>query len=232
MHVLPLRQMPTCEFLPPLRQSEIRGMYVAPLGGGVSQRVASVHVRAFRYMYISASKAESKRRHAWLNDGHIPDIYRVGPPHTIWEFKCYTPFHITTALGHGSHRCGATASTSDGHHFAFNNTEELLRSKVLGLAARGSPGDRPLDRRSGAGRVDAKGGDYADARSKGTTVALLATESSGALSRGHRAPHTPPRYSRHHAGGPRRHCLRPQPLIAAVLLSSPPLRHILCHCVC
>ena len=104
MHVLQLRQMPMCESLSPLRQSEIRGMYVAPLGGGVSQRVASVHMRAFRYMYISASKAESKRRHAWLNDGHIPDIYRVGPPHTIWEFKCYTPFHITTALGHGSHR--------------------------------------------------------------------------------------------------------------------------------
>ena len=35
-----------------------------------------------------------------------------------------------------------------------------------------------------AGRVDAKGGDYADARSKGTAVTLLATESSGALSHG------------------------------------------------
>ena len=93
-----------------------------------------------------------------------------------------TPFHITTALGHGSQRCGGAASTSDGHLFAFGNTEELLRGQVLGLAARGSPDDRPLDRRTGAGRVDAKGGDYADARSKGTAVTLLATESSGALS--------------------------------------------------
>ena len=129
-----------------------------------------------------SSKAESKRRHAWLNDGHIPDIYRVGPPHAIWEFKCYTPFHITAALGHGSQRCGGAASTSDGHLFAFGNTEELLRGQVLGLAARGNPDDRPLDRHTGAGRVDAKGGDYADARGKGTVVTLLATESSGALS--------------------------------------------------
>ena len=53
---------------------------------------------------------------------------------------------------------------------------------MLGLAARGNPDDRALDRRTGAGRVDAKGGDYADARSKGTAVTLLATESSGALS--------------------------------------------------
>ena len=95
-----------------------------------------------------------------------------------------TPFHITTALGHGSQRCGGAASTSDGHLFAFGNTEELRRGQVLGLAARDSPDDRLLDRRTGAGRVDAKGGDYADARSKGTAVTLLATESSGALSHG------------------------------------------------
>jgi len=38
------------------------------------------------------SKAEAKRRHAHLNDGHIPDIYRTGPPHILYEWKCYTPF--------------------------------------------------------------------------------------------------------------------------------------------
>ena len=130
-----------------------------------------------------ASKAESARRHAWLNDGHIPDIYEIGPPHTIWEFKCYTPFHLTAALGNGSQRHGGAASTSDGHSFAFGNTEELLRGQVLGLAARGEADERPLDRRTGVGRIDAKPGDYADAIRKGTTVHLLVTESSGALSR-------------------------------------------------
>ena len=40
----------------------------------------------------SESTAEAKRRHAHLNDGHIPDIYRTGPPHILYEWKCYTPF--------------------------------------------------------------------------------------------------------------------------------------------
>ena len=129
-----------------------------------------------------ASKAESARRHAWLNDGHIPDIYELGPPHSIFEFKCYTPFHTHVALGLGSRRCGGAASTSDGHSFAFGNTEELLRRTVLGLVARGLPDDEPLDRRTGIGRVAAHNGDYADAICKGTAIHLLATESSGALS--------------------------------------------------
>ena len=114
-------------------------------------------------------------------DGHIPDIYELGPPHSIFEFKCYTPFHTHVALGLGSRRCGGAASTSDGHSFAFGNTEELLRSKVLGLVARGLPDDEPLDRRTGIGRVAAHNGDYADAICKGTAIHLLATESSGAL---------------------------------------------------
>ena len=59
-------------------------------------------------------------------------------------------------------------STSDGHTFAFGNTLEKLRRDVLGLAARGEPGDRPLDRHTGLGRVDARDGDYADAQSKGS----------------------------------------------------------------
>ena len=101
---------------------------------------------------------------------------------SIFEFKCYTTFHVHVALGLGSRRCGGAASTSDGNSFAFGNTEELLRSTVLGLVASGLHDDEPLDRRTGIGRVAARSGDYADAISKGTTVHLLATESSGALS--------------------------------------------------
>ena len=47
--------------------------------------------------------------------------------------------------------------------FAFGNTEESLRAKVLGLAARGDPAGPQLDRRTGAGYVAARAGDYADA---------------------------------------------------------------------
>ena len=70
---------------------------------------------------------------------------------------------MTRALGHGSLRCGGAPSTADGGTFAFGNTLEALTAKVLGLKARGTPADRPLDRRTGEGRVHARDGDYADA---------------------------------------------------------------------
>ena len=53
-------------------------MYVAPLGGGVSQRVASVHVRAFRYMYISAADPLEFAR---LSRSVSPDL-ESALPHT------------------------------------------------------------------------------------------------------------------------------------------------------
>lgn len=131
-----------------------------------------------------ASKEEARRRQAHLNDGHIPDIYRPGPPHILYEWKCYTPFGLSRALGHGSQRGGGAASTADGGDFAFGNTLEALVAMVLGLKGFGAPGARALNRRTGEGRVDAHAGDYADAIAKGHLVHLLATESTGALSRG------------------------------------------------
>ena len=128
------------------------------------------------------TKAEAKQRHAHLNDGHIPDIYRLGPPHVLYEWKCFTPFRSRGALGRGSERCGGAASTTDGHSFAFGNTLENLRSIVYGRKAMGAPSDAPLDRRTGVGRVDAAPGDYRDALEKGNLVHLLASESTGALS--------------------------------------------------
>jgi hypothetical protein len=130
-----------------------------------------------------SSKAEASRRHAHLNDGHIPDMYRLGPPHVLYEWKCYTPFRSKGALGNGSRRCGGAASTTDGNSFAFGNTLEWLLAVVLGKKARGAPTDPPLDRRTGLGRVDATPGHYRDALAKGNIVHLLATESTGALSR-------------------------------------------------
>ena len=64
----------------------------------------------------------------------------------------------------------------------MSNTLEALTAKVLGLKARGTPADRPLDRRTGEGRVHARDGDYADALKKGHRVHLLVSESTGALS--------------------------------------------------
>ena len=131
-----------------------------------------------------ASKAATRERHTYLNDGHIPDLYRLGHPHCLWELKCYSPFASTRALGRGSRLCGGAASTSDGHLFAFGNTEESLRAKVLGLAARGDPTGPQLNRRTGEGYVAAHAGDYADAIKKGSHVKLLLVETTGAFSLG------------------------------------------------
>ena len=132
----------------------------------------------------SESKTEAKRRHAHLNDGHIPDIYRTGPPHILYEWKCYTPFRGKGALGNGSTRRGGAASTTDGHSFAFGSTLEYLQAKVLGQKEMGAPSDPPLNRRTGVGRVDPKRGDYTDAFEKGNIVHLLGSENTGALAPG------------------------------------------------
>ena len=58
-----------------------------------------------------------------------------------------------------------------------------MLSIVLGKKALGAPTDRPLDRRTGVGRVDATPGDYHDALAKRNLVHLLAIESTGTLSR-------------------------------------------------
>ena len=79
-------------------------------------------------------------------------------------------------------RNGGAASTTDGHSFAFGNTLEALRALVFGKQAMGQPGEPPLDRRTGQGRVAAAPGHYHDALSKGNIVHLLASESTGALS--------------------------------------------------
>ena len=80
-------------------------------------------------------------------------------------------------------RLVAAASTTDGHFIALGNTEELLREITLGVPARGDGDERPLDRATGEGRVEARDGDYADALTKGTEVHLLITETTGAFSR-------------------------------------------------
>ena len=123
-----------------------------------------------------AGRAEAKRRWAWANDGHIPDIVRCSATPYLYEWKCVTPFITTGALGHGC------PSTVDGDRFAFGCTEEALRRKVYGLKAVGSDGDQPFNRVTGQGRVLACDGDYADALRKKYGVLLLVSESTGALS--------------------------------------------------
>ena len=131
-----------------------------------------------------AGAADAKRRWAWANDGHIPDIVRCSAPPYIWEWKCCSPLITSAALGNGSSKCGGAPSTVDGDRFAFGCTEEAMRRKVYGLRQRGKPGERAFDRRSGQGHVAPHDGDYADALRKGHGLLLLMSESTGALGAG------------------------------------------------
>ena len=100
---------------------------------------------------------------------------------TLYEFKAYSPFRASVALGHGSARCGGAPSTADGHFVAFGGTEEDLVKTVLGLPQRGLPTEPALDRTTGVGYVAPHKGDYADALSKRFTVVLFNMETSGAV---------------------------------------------------
>ena len=125
-----------------------------------------------------AGKDEAKRRWAWANDGHIPDMVRCSATPCIYEWKCATPFTLPSSelKGHGC------PSNVDGDMIAMGCTEESLRRLSYGLKAIGSEGERPFDRVTGHGRVKPCDGDYADALRKGHCVLLLVSETTGALS--------------------------------------------------
>ena len=97
-------------------------------------RTTGVGLRPLTWVCLPApaSKAEARRRYAYLNAGHVPDAFKLGDPHTLYEFKCYTPFHLNGTIG-----LGDTPSSTEGHTFAFSNTEVSLRVAVLGRAAHG-----------------------------------------------------------------------------------------------
>ena len=57
----------------------------------------------------------------------------------------------TAILLRGSTACGGAASSSEGHHLAFGNTEEELLRTILGSKQRGQPTDPPLDHSTGYG---------------------------------------------------------------------------------
>jgi hypothetical protein len=129
------------------------------------------------------SRAEALTRYAHINAGHVPDFIRHAAKPHCYEFKCYSPFAATRALGLGSNEHGGAASTADGGRFALGNTEEALIVLNTGVDARGLSTDRPFDRRTGVGRVHATTTHaYADAQRRKHPFTLLVTESSGALS--------------------------------------------------
>ena len=88
---------------------------------------------------------------------------------------------LTTSLGKGSARYGGNPA-SVGHTYAFGNTLEKMKLKVMGVKQRGHASDRPFDHATGLGYVAARNGDYVDAlERKKLRVTLLLTEPLGGI---------------------------------------------------
>jgi len=126
---------------------------------------------------LMGDKGKGKAAYAEWNDCYIPDVVSIGEDETtLAEIKNYSAI-----VGPGT---GAPACTSlNGHVFAFGNTEERLKHKVLGSRQRGRAVDGAFNHGDGSGYVKAHYGDYGDAiRNRKAKVLLLTYENSGGMS--------------------------------------------------
>jgi hypothetical protein len=131
-----------------------------------------------------AGKHHARARYGHINAGHVPDFIRFGVRSHCYEFKCYTPFLQSPALGLGSREKGGAPSTADGGRRAFGNTEEAICYRTTGvLAERDADVGYCADRReTGRGWVRATTDhDYADAQRRGNPITVLGMETTGAL---------------------------------------------------
>jgi hypothetical protein len=127
---------------------------------------------------------------ALYNEGYILDLAEVGGDEetgadVLYEFKVPSPLtksHVVT--GKSPKHGGVPASV--GHLYAFGNTEEKFRLKVLGCKGRGRRRDGSFDHKTGRGWVKAVKGDYFDAIvRKGSRVVPMIIETTGGI-----APHS------------------------------------------
>ena len=126
---------------------------------------------------LMGDKGKGKAAYAEWNDCYIPDVVSIGEDETtLGEIKNYSAIVKPST--------NAPACTSlNGHVFAFGNTEERLKYKVLGSRRRGRVVDGPFNHRDGSGYVKANYGDYGDAiRNRKAKVLLLGHENSGGMS--------------------------------------------------
>ena len=68
-----------------------------------------------------------------------------------------------------------------GHTHGFGGTEEEQRVAILGCAQRGTPGQRPLNHKTGEGWLKEQKGTYADGISKGSLVIPIIAEPLGGV---------------------------------------------------
>ena len=115
------------------------------------------------------------------------DIAQVGGSRwlTDWigDVKVASPLTAKHKVGLG--RKGAGGCRSDGHLFAFGNTEDEYKVLVFGTRRRGRRIDGPFNHNTGRGFVDDHVGQYHDAiYNKRNQVSLLLVEDGGGLGPG------------------------------------------------
>ena len=98
------------------------------------------------------------------------------------EYKVPSPTTKTHHVGKGTKKNGGSVA-SVGHLYAFGNTEERYRVRILGCKARGHLGHgKPMDHATGKGTVKEKRGDYYDAlKNKKAKVVPMIVEVNGGI---------------------------------------------------
>jgi glycerol-3-phosphate dehydrogenase (NAD+) len=121
-----------------------------------------------------------------INEGYVVDLAEVAGNELTgadvsYEAKVVSSLTKTRSVGRGTRKYGGCPASA-GHVFAFGNTEEALRVRILGCRKRGRAGGDPFDHSTGKGYVRAKKGDYYDALFvKGGTVIPLIVETFGGV---------------------------------------------------
>ena len=123
-------------------------------------------------------------RHGEFNSGCTADIIvpcgADNDRHILIEMKCITPLCKSTTNGTGTTTNGGTPDMV-GHTHGFGGTEEKQRADILGCAERGTPGQAPLNHKTGEGWVQAKVGTYDDGINKGSLVIPIVMGPSGGV---------------------------------------------------
>lgn len=135
------------------------------------------------------------------------------------EYKVPSPIVQSRRKGKGTMKYGGSIANV-GHRYAFGNTEELYRCKILGRKAKGQLGkDKPFCHRTGKGCVEGKRGDYYDAlaNKKAVVVPMIVWRDHSSRN----SLHTSPRGTSKRRASARRHEIRPVAHERALVLRPP-----------
>ena len=128
---------------------------------------------------------DAKDKTSYINETGVPDLVEIGGDEATGgdvcvETKVPSPLTQSRSAGKGSRKKGGKPA-SVGHLYAFGNTEEFYRVRILGCKQVGHPKMAPFDHTTGKGYVEGKAGQYADALRKGSRVISAIVETFGGI---------------------------------------------------